>query len=227
MKPNNLLIVEDDKTLGYALKEYLELKGFNVIWAKNGKIGFELFSSNNVDLCILDIMMPEEDGFSLAKRIKEFSPDIPLIFLTAKSMKIDKLKAFNIGADDYIIKPVDEEELVARIKAVIRRSIAENDDKTFIYYIGKYIFDFKLQTLDFKGSITKLSSREAELLKLLVQKKGKILERKQTLKEIWNLNDYFNRRTMDVYISRLRKLLAKDPDISIVNVHGKGFVLRD
>ncbi len=227
MKPNKILLVEDDSTLGYILKEYLEMKGFLVHWGKNGVEGLDIFNKIRIDICILDIMMPEKDGFTLAKEIRSGNQDIPIIFLTAKSLKIDKLKGFNIGADDYIVKPVDEEELIARIKAVLKRSYRQKDSNEDYSLIGKYIVNYSTQTLKIDNEIINLSVKEIDLLKLLILNKNKILKRKEALKKLWGTNDYFNRRSMDVYVSRLRKYLSKDSNIKITNVHGKGFILSE
>lgn len=221
-----ILLVEDNDTLGYVLQEYLELKGFEVVLAKEGKQGLSAFKKNRFDLCILDVMMPELDGFSLAGQIKNMEPKIPIIFLTAKALKVDVLKGFNLGADDYIIKPVEEEELVARIKAVLRRSKQE-ETIAETFGIGVYTFDFSNQKLIYKSQERQLTEKEAHLLKLLCQHKGKLLSRQVVLKNLWNQSDYFTRRSMDVFISRLRKYLSEDPSIQITNVYGSGFILSD
>lgn len=221
-----ILLVEDNETLGYVLKEYLQMKDFQVVLADDGKKGLEAFAPSNFDICILDVMMPEIDGFSLAKMIREKDQHVPIIFLTAKSLKVDKLKAFNIGADDYIIKPVDEEELVARIKAVLRRT-TQQLQQVEIFTIGEYTFDTKNQKLIFNDVEQFLTERETKILKLLCQHKDNLLSRKYVLQSIWGKSDYFNRRSMDVFISKLRKYLSKDSNIKITNVHGSGFILSD
>jgi DNA-binding response OmpR family regulator len=220
----NLLLVEDNETLGYALKEYLELKGFQLRWAKNGDEGQKYFEKYPADLCILDVMMPGQDGFALAKRIKQKEQNMPLIFLTARALKVDKLKGFNVGADDYIVKPVDEEELVARIRAVLNRSIPEKGIAERIK-IGTYTFNFKEQKLIHKDGERLLTEREAQLLLLLCEHKERLLARSEVLKSLWQQNDYFTRRSMDVFISRLRKYLSADPNVEIQNVYGSGFIL--
>lgn len=224
-----ILLTEDNETLGYVLKEYLEMKGFAVHWAKDGKQGLKVFREQPFDLCILDVMMPETDGFTLAAQIKDADPAVPFIFLTAKSLKVDVLKGFNLGADDYIKKPVDEEELVARINAVLSRSAqtAVAPTAPALYTIGNYTFDPKNQKLSFGEQERYLTEREAKLLLMLCENKGNLTERALALKNIWGKNDYFNRKSMDVFISRLRKYLADDPRIKIVNVHGSGFILKD
>lgn len=226
MDTASILLVEDNDTLGYILKEYLELKSFSVVLAQDGAEGLKRFKKQSFDLCILDVMMPEKDGFSLAKELKTLDSDVPIIFLTAKSLKVDVLKGFDLGADDYIIKPVEEEELVARVKAVLRRSIQE-EPSAAIYQIGNYTFDFSNQKLLLNDTERLLTEREAKVLKLLCNHKGKLLPRKKVLKSVWNNNDYFTRRSMDVFISRLRKYLAGDPNIQIANVYGSGFILTD
>ena len=226
MEAPSILLVEDNETLGYILKEYLELKSFLVTLAIDGVEGLKRFKKLSFDLCILDVMMPEKDGFSLAKELKALDPDIPIIFLTAKSLKVDVLKGFDLGADDYIIKPVEEEELVARVRAVLRRS-QDKDITEVIYEIGAYKFDYLNQKLILGVEERMLTEREAKVLKLLCNHKGKLLPRQKVLKSVWNNTDYFTRRSMDVFISRLRKYLSADPSIQITNVYGSGFILTD
>lgn len=224
----DLLLVEDNETLGYILKEYLEMKNLQVTLERDGKAGLKAFKKHAYDLCILDVMMPEMDGFTLAAELRAIEPGIPIIFLTAKALKVDKLKGFNIGADDYIVKPVDEEELLARIKAILRRTKNGSDHpKTLSYEIGDYQFDFSNQKLIRAGKEQILTEREAQLLRLLCENKGKLLSRRQVLNTLWNNNDYFTRRSMDVFISRLRKYLSEDSNIKINNVYGSGFILTD
>lgn len=221
-----LLLVEDDSTLGYILKEYLEMKDFSVTWAKNGLEGLVKFKEQPVDLCIVDVMMPEMDGFTMAERIRQQGSDVPLLFLTAKSLKVDVLKGFSLGADDYIIKPVEEEELVARINAILRRKEHPSEQQE-IFEVGSYAFDSKNQRLTYQAEEKYLTERESQLLRLLCLNKGNLLSRQYVLKNIWGKSDYFNRRSMDVFISKLRKYLAKDERIQITNVHGSGFILSD
>lgn len=223
---NNILLVEDNETLGYILKEYLEMKDYSVELARDGKAGLKAFKKRAYDLCILDVMMPEMDGFTLAGELKAIEAGVPIIFLTAKALKVDKLKGFNLGADDYIVKPVDEEELLARIRAIIRRSKSGELQKQS-YRVGAYDFDFSNQKLIFDEEEQILTEREAQLLRLLCENKGKLLSRRQVLNTLWNTNDYFTRRSMDVFISRLRKYLSGDPLIKITNVYGSGFILTD
>lgn len=222
-----ILLVEDDANLGYILKEYLHVYDFEVDWAKDGEEGLAQFKRLKYDLCILDVMMPKMDGFTLAGKIKSFAPEVPLIFLTAKTLKIDKLKGFKLGADDYIVKPVDEEELIARINAIIKRSgHLQEEQQPSLFQIGKYEFDFANQSLTLKGKKQLITTKEAEILRLLCIHKGNLLDRQTTLRELWGESDYFNRRSMDVFISKLRKYLSDDPTVKITNVHGKGFVLE-
>ena len=223
-----ILLVEDDQTLGFLLKEYLQMRDFEVTWAQNGADGLRRFNQEAFNLCVLDIMMPAIDGFTLAKLIRNRNTEVPIIFLTAKSLTEDVIKGFKIGADDYIKKPVSEEELVARIQAVFRRSkISEVEESEALFEIGKYHFDSKNQQLTVDGNTRQLTEREAELLKMLCQNKGTLVSRKYVLQKLWGKTDYFTRKSMDVFISRLRKYLAADDSIKIMNVHGSGFVLSD
>lgn len=222
-------MVEDDENLGYILKEYLEMNDFQVDWAKDGNEGLCTVKSNGYDLCILDIMMPKKDGFSLAREIKKQKSHTPFVFLTAKALKVDQLKGFDMGADDYIVKPVDEELLIARIRAILNRfreRPGENADNT--YAIGSHTFDTNKRLLISEGGEERsLTPREADLLTLFCRRKGELLSRETALNEIWGDRNYFNRRIMDVYISKLRKHLSGDPDVTIENVHSKGFILKD
>ena len=223
---HTILIVEDDDSLGYILREYLEMQGFNVTLAKDGEEGLKIFNHRHFDLCILDVMLPKKDGFTLAYEIKQLNEKMPVIFLTSKALKIDKLKGFKLGADDYILKPVDEEELVARIEAVIRRANAATFNEPACFTIGKYVFDYTNQTLILENKKQLITVKEAAVLKLLCEHKGRILDRKNALKKLWGESDFFTRRSMDVFISHLRKYLCDDPGIEIKNVHGKGYILN-
>jgi len=226
MKRAKILLAEDNAHLGYMLREYLEFKGYDVTWAADGEKGWAECQAQRFNLCILDIMMPGMDGYKLAEKIKEAEPAMPLIFLTAKSMKIDVLKAFNLGADDYIKKPVDEEELVARIEAVLKRSVAQPQQKPALINIGKYTFNHQNQELSIGGEVRVLTGREAELLHFLCQHINKLVPRSKILKALWGKSDFFTRKSMDVFISKLRKYLAQDENVQIQNVHGSGFILR-
>ena len=222
----HLLLVEDNESLGYILCEYLRMNNYRVTLARNGREGWKLFRNERFDLCVLDVMMPGVDGFTLAEQIKALNSDMPIIFLTAKSLKVDVLKGFRLGADDYIKKPVDEEELLARIAAVLARSKPDRPDDR-VYTVGGYTFDVANQRLTFDGQDKFLTEMEAQLLQLLCEAKGNLLPRKKVLQDIWGKSDYFTRRSMDVFISKLRKYLAQDPQVEIRNVHGSGFILSD
>lgn len=218
------MLVEDDQNLGYILSEYLIMHDHEVTWAKDGEEGLEAFGKSTFELCILDIMMPKMDGFSLAEKIKSINPEVPLIFLTAKALKVDKLKGFKLGADDYLVKPVDEEELIARIGAVLKRSQPAHSRS--MYTISSYTFNVADQTLTRNGTKQIITTKEAQVLQHLCINKGHLTDRNDVLRAAWGESDYFNRRSMDVFISKLRKYLSEDSNIKITNVHGKGFVLE-
>jgi DNA-binding response OmpR family regulator len=221
----NLLLAEDDDNLGLLLHSFLKSKGYSVELARNGKVAFEKFNQSSFDFCIFDVMMPEMDGFTLAKEIREIDKKVPILFLTAKSMKEDKLEGFAIGADDYLTKPFSMEELLARIEAVMRRVSPEQQTEGDDYMVGNIKFDSQSRLLYTKGEPTKLTTKENQLLKLLCKNQNEILDRQATLRAIWGDDNYFNGRSMDVYIAKLRKLLREDERIEIMNVHGKGFQL--
>lgn len=222
-----ILLVEDDQNLGYILKEYLQLNDFKVEWLKDGIAGLKAFHAADFDICILDVMMPKKDGFDLATDLKMLDPNIPIIFLTAKSLKVDKLKGFKAGCDDYIIKPVDEEELIARINAVLRRSNPEPTEYNHYFIIGSYSFDNIKQQLSRNNSVQHLTEKESKVLTMLCAKKGDLVERDKILKALWGESNYFKRRSMDVFVSKLRKHLSNDRSIKINNIHGRGFILED
>lgn len=225
-KPLKILLVEDDKNLGTLLCEFLNVKGYDASLAIDGKEGLAFFRNSKYDLCILDVMMPLMDGYALAKEIRLTDAKIPIIFLTAKSMKEDTLEGFKSGADDYITKPFSMEELLYRIKAVSKRSnLNRVEDENITYQLGRYIFDPNSQTLENNGNSRKLTSKENQLLKILCQNKNQAVQRETALKLIWGDDTYFNARSMDVYISKLRKKFTDDDGIEIVNIHGKGFKL--
>jgi len=226
MKNYKLLLVEDDDSFGYILKEYLTLHNFEVTLIKNGRAAIKALAEHEFDICILDIMLPEADGFEVAETISGEGNRIPFIFLTAKSLKIDKLKGFKLGCDDFEVKPVDEEVLLAKIKAILNRSARSELNTDTLFEIGQYKYDVKNQALLFGKNKKILTEKEAELLKLLYQYRNQILERKKVLKEVWEIADIFSRKSMDVFISRLRKYLSNDPRIKIINVHNKGFILQ-
>jgi DNA-binding response OmpR family regulator len=222
----NILLVEDDENLGTLLSEYLNSKGYQTTLANDGEKGLRKFLNQSFDICILDVMMPVKDGFTLAKEIREVNTEVPIVFLTAKSMKEDTLEGFTIGADDYITKPFSMDVLLMRIKAILRRfnDGGTSKDRT-IFEIGSYNFDSERRVLSKDGKEEKLTSKENDLLKLLAMSDGKTLERKAALMLIWGDDNYFNSRSMDVYITKLRKYLKADEDIEIINIHGKGFKL--
>ena len=226
MNEVKVLLAEDDENLGSLLKEYLIAKGYETEWFPNGEVAYRSFVKKHYDLCVLDIMMPLKDGYTLAKEIRMTNPDIPIIFLTAKSQKEDVLEGFKAGCDDYITKPFSMEELLYRLEAILRRTnklSKMNSQKEFS--IGNYLFDTEKQVLTINESNQKLTTKETELLKLLCLNKNSVLERNFALKAIWIDDNYFNARSMDVYIAKLRKYLKDDPGVEIINIHGKGFKL--
>lgn len=228
-KKNKILLVEDDESLGYLLSEYLKIKDFDVLWASTGKKALDLIEAHKYDLVILDVMLPDIDGFSLAKKLRANYPNLPFIFLTARSLKIDVLKGFSVGAVDYLKKPIDEEELVARIQALLSR-LHPTEIKTGtqgdLHPIGEYTFNVKSQELIFGDEVIHLTARENELLGYLVQHKNELCSHKDILDLLWGKNDYFNRKSLNVFISHLRKYLSRDPNIKIENLHKKGFILK-
>lgn len=219
-----ILLAEDDHNLGTILKAYLEAKGFPTKLYVNGKEAYDAYTREKFDFCILDVMMPVKDGFTLAKEIRKTDRKIPILFLTAKSMQEDRIEGLSLGADDYLTKPFSMEELLLRIKAILRRAVTTTGDQN-VFKLGKYVFDYSHQTLIFKDDVQKLTSKEAELLKLLAENLNAVLDRSIALNRIWNDDSYFNARSMDVYIAKLRKYLKDDPDIELLNVHGVGFKL--
>lgn len=223
----NILLAEDDLNLGILLVDYLETEGFDVKLCKDGELALKAFLGNAYDLCLLDVMMPKMDGFSLAKKIRSKDKKIPIIFITAKSLKEDKLKGYDLGADDYITKPFDEEELLWKIKAVIRR-IPESKSENNIEHIliGKYIFDFNNQSITLGEVSKRITEKESEILKYLSNHRNIVIKREDLLKELWGENDYFLGRSLDVFITKIRKYLKDDSDISIENVFGVGFVFN-
>jgi len=221
-----VLLAEDDENLGSLLREYLIAKKYDTDWYPNGEEAYKNFVKRHYDLCILDIMMPVKDGFTLAKEIRLTNAEIPIIFLTAKSQKDDILEGFKAGCDDYITKPFSMEELIYRIEAILRRTskIGKfNAQQEFT--VGEYLFDTEKQILKNGNQVQKLTTKETELLRLLCINKNSVLERNFALKAIWIDDNYFNARSMDVYIAKLRKYLKDDPSVEIINIHGKGFKL--
>ena len=220
-----ILLCEDDENLGMLLREYLQAKGYDADLCPDGEEGYKAFLKNKYDLCVLDVMMPKKDGFTLAQEIRSVNSDIPIIFLTAKTLKEDLFEGFRNGADDYITKPFSMEELIFRIEAILRRIKGKKTKETTFYKIGKFTFDTQKQVLTIDGKSTKLTTTESELLSLLCAHANEILQRDFALKTIWIDDNYFNARSMDVYITKLRKHLKEDPSIEIINIHGKGYKL--
>ena len=216
-----ILLCEDDENLGMLLREYLQTKGYYCDLQPDGEAGYKSFSRNKFDLCVLDVMMPKKDGFALAADIRAINSEVPIIFLTAKSMKEDILQGFKLGADDYLSKPFSMEELLYRIESILRRVRGKKSKDVVTYQIGGFTFDAQKQTLIFEGEIKKLTTKESELLNLLAANANNILERNFALKTIWVDDNYFNARSMDVYITKLRKLLKDDQNVAIINIHGK------
>jgi DNA-binding response OmpR family regulator len=222
-----ILLVEDDPSLGPLLQEYLDAKGFETKLADDGKKGADLFFKGSFDLLLLDVMMPVKDGLTLAKEIRVSDKNVPIIFLTAKSMKEDTIEGFSAGADDYITKPFSMEELMARVTAVLRRTnkMRSSESEEVNFKIGKYQFNSEKQILQHDGIEQKLTTKESQLLRLLCVHQNDVLDRTFALKSIWQDDNYFNGRSMDVYIAKLRKYLKDDSKVEIINIHGKGFKL--
>lgn len=223
----SILLVEDDKNLGFVIKDSLELAGYSVVLRENGEAGIEAFMQGAFDICVLDIMLPLKDGFMVAEEIRKINILIPIIFLTAKTMDQDKIRGFKAGADDYITKPFSIEEFKLRIEAILKRTSYAmlNNDGTVVFQIGKFTFDYSNQQLISSEGERKLTRKESELLRLLCLNKNRLLPRELALKTIWGEDDYFMGRSMDVYITKLRKFLAEDRSINIMNVHRTGFKL--
>jgi len=230
MENSRILLVEDDPNFGTVLKDYLSLNDYNVTHAKDGLEGLIMFKNDDFDLCILDVMMPRKDGFSLAKDIRSTNTEVPIIFLTAKTMKEDVLKGYQSGADDYLNKPFDSEVLLYKIKAILQRKETEHniEEDTFEFKIGKFEFNSKLRHLALDGTNPqKLSPKESKLLKMLAMHKNDLMPRELALTKIWRDDNYFTSRSMDVYIAKLRKYLKKDENVEILNIHGEGFRLLE
>ncbi len=224
-KKLKVLLAEDDDNLGLLLHTFLVSKGFDVKLTRNGKIALQEFNVSNFDFCIFDVMMPELDGFSVAKEIREINKHVPILFLTAKSLEADKLSGFEVGADDYMTKPFTMEELLARMKAITRRTAGITQSNNEKRNIGKIEYEPQVRMLHLSGGMVKLTTKENQLLDLLTKNSNEVIDRQATLRAIWGDDNYFNGRSMDVYIAKLRKLLKEDPSIEIMNVHGKGFQL--
>ena len=226
MEKVKILLVEDDPNLGFVVKDNLTTKGYDVTLCSDGEIGEQEFYSQPYQLCILDVMLPKKDGFSLARAIRAKNNEVPILFLTAKTMTDDKLEGFGTGADDYITKPFSLEELLCRIEVFLRRSPGPVVIGDKVVFLGQYAFDFSNLTLKSNGSEKTLTQKEAEVLKLLYQNRERVLKREEILKHVWGDDDYFMGRSMDVFISKLRKYLKEDPSVQIVNYHGVGFKLE-
>ena len=225
-KQQHIFLVEDDLSFGAVLKSYLEINDYEVTWVDDGKPALDRFRNGEYQICILDVMLPNVDGFTIGTEIRKINRDIPMVFLTAKNMKEDILKAYNLGADDYITKPFDTEVLLCKIQAIIKRQSVQLIREENTFNIGSYEFDSKLRSIIRHGEKQKLSPKEADLLKLLCQNKNELLSRETALNKIWGEDGYFTARSMDVFITKLRKYLKDDPNIEIKNIHGSGFLLE-
>lgn len=223
-----ILLAEDDPNLGLLLVDLLNREGYTVNLCIDGEQALQEFEKQTFDFCLLDVMMPKKDGFEVAKLIRQSNALIPIIFITAKSLKEDRLKGYGLGADDYITKPFDEEELLCKIQVIIRRIIkTELADETETTFIGKYIFDFTNQSLLLDGKMKRMTEKESRVLKILSDKRNRVVKREELLKSIWGENDYFMGRSLDVFITKIRKYLKDDSSLSIENVFGVGFILND
>ena len=220
-----VLLCEDDENLGMLLREYLQAKGYDTELYGDGEAGYKAFMKEKFDICVFDVMMPRKDGFTLAKEIRQTNQDVPIIFLTAKTLKEDILEGFKIGADDYLTKPFSMEELTFRMEAILRRVKGKKTRDRTLYRIGSFTFDTQKQILSREGISVKLTTKESELLRLLCAHANEILQRDYALKTIWIDDSYFNARSMDVYITKLRKHLKDDENVEIINIHGKGYKL--
>jgi len=228
MKPVKIFLVEDDLSFGSVLKSYLELNDFSVDWVDDGKYAVDHFRKGAFDICILDVMLPHVDGFTIAAEIRKINNVVPIVFLTAKKLKEDVLKGYGAGGDDYVTKPFDTEILLAKIRAILSRREFQSGTKD-IFEIGKFVFNARLRTLTSGDDEKKLSPKEAQLLELLAMSPNELISREMALKKIWGADDYFTARSMDVYITKLRKFLSEDPRLNIKNIHGAGFqlIIRD
>lgn len=225
-KKPHIFLVEDDLSFGAVLKSYLEISDFEVDWVDDGLHAVSAFTKGSFDICILDVMLPNVDGFTIGTEIRKINSGIPILFLTAKNLRDDVLKGYRIGADDYITKPFDTEVLIFKLKAILKRQSGIQTKESDFYHIGSYQFDFKLRTVEHEGSKQKLSPKEAELLKMLCDNLNELLPRETALKKIWGDDGYFTARSMDVYLTKIRKLFSEDPSIEIRNIHGSGFMLE-
>lgn len=228
MKATKIFLVEDDLSFGSVLKSYLELNDFSVDWIDDGKYAVDYFRKGVFDICILDVMLPNVDGFTIASEIRKINNNVPIIFLTAKKLKEDVLRGYGVGGDDYVTKPFDTDILLAKIRAIISRRESQSGIRD-IFEIGKFVFNARLRTLTIGDEEKKLSPKEAQLLELLALNPNSLISREMALKKIWGADDYFTARSMDVYITKLRKFLSEDPGLNIKNIHGAGFqlIVRD
>ena len=225
-KKPHIFLVEDDLSFGAVLKSYLELHDFEVDWVDDGQHALAQFNKTTFDICILDVMLPNIDGFTVGTEIRKINSGIPILFLTAKNLRDDVLKGYRIGADDYITKPFDTEVLIFKLKAILKRQSGIQTKESDSYQIGSYLFDSKLRTIERDGTKQKLSPKEADLLKMLCDNQNELLPRETALKKIWGDDGYFTSRSMDVYLTKLRKLFTEDPLVEIRNIHGSGFMLE-
>ncbi len=223
-KSVKIFLVEDDLSFGSVLKSYLEINDYSVEWVDDGKYAVDHFRKGLYNICILDVMLPHVDGFTIANEIRQINNEVPIIFLTAKKLKEDVLKGYGVGGDDYITKPFDTDILLAKIRAILSRRDFQSGTKD-IYEIGKFVFNSRLRTLSIGTSEYKLSPKEAQLLELLAHNPNELIGREMALKKIWGSDDYFTARSMDVYVTKLRKFLSEDPSLIIKNIHGAGFQL--
>ncbi len=230
----HILLVEDDQNFGDVLRSYLEMNQFVVTLATDGQMGWDFFRKNQYDLCILDVMMPKKDGYTLAKDIRGKNEDVPIVFLTARNSKDDVLQGFSSGADDYLPKPFNAAELLARVQAILKRTMPKADPRDDVqdYTFGQFSYHHPLRLLTYKAGqhdeqVFKLSPKEADLLRYLGQRLGEVTSRSEALKKLWGDDNYFNARSMDVFLTKLRKYLAVDERIELINIHGSGFVLRE
>ena len=227
MKPDyHIFLVEDDLSFGSVMKSYLELNDYQVTWVDDGKYALSKFRAGKYQICILDVMLPNIDGFTIGTEIRSIDKDIPMIFLTAKNIKEDILKGYQLGADDYITKPFDSEVLLCKISAIIKRQSTGPVREEVVFSIGTYQFDSKLRQITRENQVQKLSPKEADLLKLLCQNRNELVPREMALRKIWGDDGYFTARSMDVFVTKLRKFLSDDPAVEIRNIHGSGFMLE-
>ena len=226
LEKSHIFFVEDDLSFGAVLKSYLELNDFEVTWVDDGKLAIDRFRNGQFHICLLDIMLPNIDGFTIGKEIRKIDGQIPFVFLTAKNLKEDILRGFDLGADDYITKPFDTEVLTRKIRAILNRNNHSQKNEQLQYQLGRCLFDVSLRTIIYENSKQSLSPKEADLLQLLCEHQNELLPRETALKKIWGEDGYFTTRSMDVYITKLRKYLADDSSIQIKNIHGSGFLLK-